>query len=94
MSLSNTPVVPNIEALQKRLRSLIVYHSRERGQIAEQLSQLLEENDRLKRRVRELEAAQPLASEAAAQPSPRLSSPSLPEASERALGLDFSLPKR
>lgn len=69
-----------------RLQALTAEYARERAALAEQISQLQEENDRLTRRVQALErAAQSEQAKAAALPA----DDSHPE---RALGLDFSLP--
>lgn len=70
-----------------RLRALTAEYARERAALAEQISQLQEENDRLTRRVQVLEqAAQSEQATAAALPADDCHP-------ERALGLDFSLPE-
>lgn len=95
MSLVEVSKSPSYVELQQRLQALVAYHSLEHGELAERLSQLLEENDCLKRRIRELEATtqQPV-HDNALQPSSQAPWPPKSEAPERALGLDFSLPKR
>lgn len=75
------------ESLELRLQALTAEYARERAALAEQISQLQEENDRLTRRVQVLEqAALPEQSTAATLPADD-------RHSERALGLDFSLPE-
>ena len=69
-----------IASLEARLQALVEHYAVERGEMAEQLSQLLEENDRLKRQGKQLEhsAGVPLGQSQ--------------EANGHALTFDFSLP--
>lgn len=77
------------DSLAMRLQSLTVEYARERAMLAEQVSQLQEENDRLRQRVKALEqAAKPQQACVKALPSDYRHLPS-----ECALGLDFSLPE-
>ncbi len=72
---------------EARLQALTAEYARERAALAEQISQLQEENDRLTRRLQALEQA--------AQ-SEQATTTGLPAGDchpERALGLDFSLPE-
>lgn len=71
-----------IAALEARLKALVEHYAVERGEMAEQLSQLLEENDRLKRQITQLENASGRTLSQAG------------EASEHALAFDFSLPSQ
>lgn len=70
-----------------RLQALTAEYARERAALAEQISQLQEENDRLTRRVQALERAAQSAQATAA------TLPADDRHPERALGLDFSLPE-
>ena len=75
------------DAPELRLQALTAEYARERAALAEQISQLQEENDRLTRRVQVLEqAAQSAQATAVALPADD-------RHPERALGLDFSLPE-
>ncbi|WP_435403322.1 hypothetical protein [Halomonas sp. MA07-2] len=94
MSTSDIPLPPSYEVLQQHLQTLVKNHVREREYLAELLSQLLEENDRLKRRIRELEAVKSEAKETEVQASSKPPWSPRAVAPERALGLNFSLPKR
>lgn len=69
-----------IASLEARLRALVEHYAVERGEMAEQLSQLLEENDRLKRQVKQFEHS-------AGVPLGRSQEPN-----GHALTFDFSLP--
>lgn len=71
--------------LELRLQNQADEYARERAELAEQLSQLLEENDFLKQRIQELEQYEVLQQ---AEPSILPQDINHPE---RALGLDFSL---
>ncbi|WP_193059518.1 hypothetical protein, partial [Halomonas sp. 3A7M] len=67
--------------------ALTAEYARERAVLAEQVSQLQEESDRLKRRIQELECSE-------AWPLAGLSMPSKEDHHpERTIGLDFSLPE-
>lgn len=68
--------------LEERLQDVVAFHARERAQLAEQVSQLQEENDRLKQELTEAKTI-------SKAPETRMSGRS----SERSLGLDFSLPE-
>lgn len=71
-----------------RLQALTVEYARERAALAEQISQLQQENDRLTRRVQVLEQPNPLRQNELTAP---------PESdehyTEHGLGLDFSVPE-
>lgn len=70
-----------------RLQSLSAEHARERAELAEQISQLQEENDRLKQCIQMLEQPNPLRQN-------DLTAPSESEHyTEHGLGLDFSVPE-
>lgn len=75
------------DAPELRLQALTAEYARERAALAEQISQLQEENDRLTRRVQALERAAQSAQATAA------TLPADDRHPERALGLDFSLPE-
>ncbi|WP_404463342.1 alpha/beta hydrolase [Vreelandella aquamarina] len=80
-TLLGTVDMANTENLiEARLQALVKHYAVERGEMAEQLSQLLEENDRLKRQVKQLEhsAGVPLGQSQ--------------ESNDHALTFDFSLP--
>jgi len=70
-----------------RLQALSAEYARERAALAEQISQLQEENDRLMRRVQTLEQA------AQSEQATAATLPVDDRHPERALGLDFSLPE-
>ncbi|KHJ49873.1 hypothetical protein PZ78_15965 [Vreelandella venusta] len=72
-----------IVQLEARLQALVEHYAVERGEMAEKLSQLLEENDQLKRQVKRLENT-----------AGALEAGSTPEGGERGLTFDFSLPDR
>lgn len=76
------------DAPELRLQALTAEYARERAALAEQISQLQEENDRLMRRVQALEQAATEAEQATAATLPVDD-----RHPERALGLDFSLPE-
>ena len=71
------------DTLELRLQALSAEYAHERAALAEQISQLQEENDRLTRRAQVLEQAAQLAQATVAND----------HHPERALGLDFSLPE-
>ena len=75
------------ESLELRLQALTAEYARERAALAEQISQLQEENDRLTRRVQVLDQA------AEAEQAKVATLPVDDSHPERALGLDFSLPE-
>lgn len=70
-----------------RLQELSAEYAYERAALAEQISQLQEENDRLTRRVQALEQV------AEAEQATAATLPVDDRHPERALGLDFSLPE-
>jgi cell shape-determining protein MreC len=70
-----------IAELVARIQSLVEHHAVDRGQLAEQVSQLLEENSRLKKKIAELEHNDGRTSQAYYEPTEL----------ERELGLDFSV---
>jgi|GEM_PF-1706507 vacuolar-type H+-ATPase subunit I/STV1 len=70
-----------------RLQALSAEYARERAALAEQVSQLQEENDRLTRRVKALEQV------AEAEQAKAAALPADDRHPEWALGLDFSLPE-
>ncbi|WP_447044893.1 hypothetical protein [Vreelandella sp. H-I2] len=72
----------SIAALEARLQALVEHYAVERGEMAEQLSQLLEENDRLKRQITQLENTSGITLSQAEK------------GSGHALALDFSLPSQ
>lgn len=76
------------DAPELRLQALTAEYARERAALAEQISQLQEENDRLTRRVQALEQVATEAEQATAA-----TLPADDRHPERALGLDFSLPE-
>ncbi|MGQ7254023.1 hypothetical protein [Vreelandella titanicae] len=73
-----------IGALKKRLDELIHIQANERAELAAKISNLLEENDDLNRKVRELEAK---CKSRAGTSNVKIDSP------ENEFGLDFSLPE-
>ncbi|WP_144984522.1 hypothetical protein [Halomonas sp. C22] len=73
--------VAKIAELAARIQSLVEHHAVDRGQLAEQVSQLLEENSRLKKKIAELEHSDGRSSQADHEPTEL----------ERELGLDFSV---
>lgn len=75
------------ESPELRLQALTAEYARERAALAEQISQLQEENDRLTRRVKALEKV------AEAEQAKAAILPVDDRHPERALGLDFSLPE-
>lgn len=75
------------DAPELRLQALTAEYARERAALAEQISQLQEENDRLTRRVKALEQV------AEAEQATVAALPADDRHPERALGLDFSLPE-
>lgn len=73
-----------VSALEKRLEELVHVQANERAELAAKISNLLKENDDLKRQVRELEAK---CKSHAATSNIKTKSP------ENEFGLDFSLPE-
>ena len=80
---------PSVAELQQRIQRLVENNACERGKLAEQLSQLLEENDHLKT---QLKAAQWQAQQPLSGAVPASVAVTAPASVHAPLNFDFSIP--